>query len=375
MKYSSLYRAIRSALATVISLAILLSLSPPARALSETPSLSAKSALLMDASDRSVLFEKNARQRMGMASTTKIMTALLVAERLPPDRTVTVTAEAVNVEGSSVYLTEGERLTVEQLLCALLLASANDAATALAIAVSGSVDSFAEAMNQRAAELGLKDTHFVNPHGLSHEDHYTTAYDLAILSSVALKNPTVSRIAALTAAKIPQGITADTPEAATSRHLYNHNKMLRLYDGAIGLKTGYTTATGRCLVSAAHRDGLTLIAVTLDAPDDWRDHTAMLDHGFSLYRRVTLYEAGEFSCQYPVTGGVEGYVVLVNAKAITMTLPREELREEYIVTSHQRFEFAPIRAGDSLATLTVSLRDRSASSPLIATYGVERTKK
>lgn len=375
MRYSSLSRALRPVMAIVITLSLMLSLSPVANALPESLSLSAKSALLMDASDGTVLFEKNAYEPMGMASTTKIMTALLAAERLPADRIITIPKEAVNVEGSSVYLTAGERLSAEHLLCALLLASANDAATALAIAVSGSVEAFANDMNDRAEKLGLKDTHFVNPHGLSHEEHYTTAYDLALLSAEALKNDTVRRIAAMPTADIPQGITADSPEAATTRHLYNHNKMLRLYKGAIGLKTGYTAATGRCLVSAAERDGLTLIAVTLNAPDDWRDHTAMLDYGYSLYECVTLCDAGEFTYQYPVTGGTEGYVTLVNSEPLVLTLPKERRSETYLVNSHQRFEFAPVSEGDSLATLTVYASGKTAVSPLVSAHGVSALKK
>lgn len=375
MRYPLLSRALRSTVAIAISLAMLLSLTPPVSALPRELSLSAKSALLMDSDDGAVLFEKNSRERMGMASTTKIMTALLSAERLQCDRMITVPREAVGIEGSSVYLTAGERLTAEQLLCALLLSSANDAATALAIAVSGSVEKFVRDMNDRAARLGLRDTHFVNPHGLSHEDHYTTAYDLALLSAEAMKNETVRRIAAMSSARIPQGVTAECPEGASVRYLYNHNKMLRLYEGAVGLKTGYTMATGRCLVTAAVRDGLTLISVTLNAPDDWRDHSTMLDYGFSLYERVTVYRAGEFTCQYPVCGGKEEYVTLTNAKPLAMTLPRDRDSLKLTVISHQRFEFAPVKVGDSLATLTLSDGERSVSSPLVSAHGVERLKK
>ena len=357
---------LRTTLAILLAISLSICLCVPTYASVTELSLSAHSALLMDASDRSVLFEKNAHIPMGMASTTKIMTALLTAERLAPEKIITVPPEAVNVEGSSVYLCVGEMLTVEQLLCALMLASANDAATALAIAVSGSVENFADEMNQRAKELGLKNTHFVNPHGLSHKEHYTTAYDLAMLSAAALENKTVARIAAMQTATIPQGVTSEVPGGATTRYLVNHNKMLRTYDGALGLKTGFTKATGRCLVSAAERDGLKLIAVTLDAPDDWRDHTAMLDYGFLTYERVTLCPAGAFSYQYPVTGGAEDYVTLVNTQPLILTMPRTREKESYAVSSHQRFEFAPIRRGDTMATLTVTVGKRSASSPLAA---------
>ena len=369
-------RKARSFICGLLSAAVLLSLPVLALPVSsaQTPALSAKSAILIDASDGSVLFEKNGRERMGMASTTKIMTALVISELLPLDTTLTVPREAVNVEGSSVYLTEGERLSVKELLYALLLSSANDAAVALAVAASGSVEAFAHEMNEKARELGLYDSHFVNPHGLYDEAHYTTAYDLAIISAEALRVPELCEIVSTKKAQIPQGVTADCPEGQTTRYLYNHNKMLNTYEGAIGVKTGFTKKTGRCLVSAAQRDGLTLIAVTLNAPDDWRDHTAMLDYGFSLYERVTLFDVGEFTYTYAVTGGRDEYVTLANSQAITLTLPKGNLRAKSSVQSPQRFEFAPVRQGDILATLTVSASDKTASSPLVATHGVEARK-
>lgn len=337
-------------------------------------SLSAESALLMDGEGR-VLFSKNSQRRMGMASTTKIMTALIVAERLPLDSVIPIPEEAVNTEGSSVYLSAGELLSAEQLLCALLLSSANDAAVALAIASAGSVAGFAALMNAKAAELGLVDTHFVNPHGLYHEDHYTTAHDLAVISLAALNNSTVRRIASTQRTTIPQGVTPDSPEGASVRYLYNHNKMLSRYSGAIGLKTGFTKSTGRCLVSAAERDGLLLISVTLNAPDDWRDHTAMLDYGFDNYRAVTLYGVGEFTCSYPVSGGVEQYVVLTNSAPITLILSGDGSDAVCTVSSHQRFELAPVADGDTLALLTVSAEGLCAHSPLIASYSVASLSK
>lgn len=367
---------VRSLVCTALLIAILLSL--PILALPDTaraPSLSAKSAILIDASDGSVLFEKNGREQMGMASTTKIMTALVISELLPLDNTVTIPADAVNVEGSSVYLTEGELLSVRELLYALLLSSANDAAVALAISASGSVEAFADEMNARARELGLHNTHFTNPHGLYDEAHYTTAYDLALISAEALRVPELCEIMSSKKAQIPQGVTPDCPEGQTMRYLYNHNKMLNLYEGAIGVKTGFTKKTGRCLVSAAQRDGLTLVAVTLSAPDDWRDHTAMLDYGFSLYERVTLFDVGEFTYAYAVTGGRDEYVTLSNSQPITLTLPKGNSRIKSSVQSPQRFEFAPVKQGDLLATLTVSADGKTATSPLVAAHSVEARKK
>lgn len=252
-------------------------------------SLSAESAVLIDANSGNVLYSKNHTERMEMASTTKIMTALVAAESFDSKKTVRVSPEAVGVEGSSVYLYEGEQITMEELLYSLLLQSANDAATAIAIAVAGSVEEFADMMNARASEMGLDNTHFTNPHGLSDNEHYTTAYDLAIIASHALKNETVREIVSTYKKTIP------IDSRCNPRTLVNHNKMLRLYDGAIGVKTGFTKRAGRCLVSAAERDGLTLIAVTLNAPDDWRDHTQMLDFGFDSYESLLIAEVGAFS--------------------------------------------------------------------------------
>lgn len=337
--------------------------------------LSAESAILIDADDKSVIYQRHAHRKMGMASTTKIMTALVALELLPFDKIISIPREAVGIEGSSVYLCEGELLSVEQLLYALMLASANDAATALAIAASGSVEAFAKEMNRKAHELGLENTNFTNPHGLYSEEHYTTAYDLAMISAAALGSDTLREIVATKKTTIPQGVTRECPEGNTLRYLYNHNKMLSLYDGAIGLKTGFTRDTGRCLVSAAKRDGLTLIAITLNAPDDWNDHTRMLDYGYSLYERVTLFGAGDFSYQYAVAGGCEDYVTLTNSSPISLTLPKKRADARAEISAFQHFEFAPIARGERLAYLTVSVGEKSAGSPLIAAYKVDKKRQ
>lgn len=367
----------RAVICTVLLFAILLTISLPVTALPSAPiSVSAKGAILIEAADADVLYAKNERVRMGMASTTKIMTALVVSESLPRDKMISIPKEAVNIEGSSVYLCEGELLSVEQLLCALMLASANDAAVALAIAVSGSIEAFADKMNERAAALGLCDTHFTNPHGLYDEDHYTTAYDLALIARAALQNEAVRRIACMKNAEIPQGVSADEPQGLSVRYLKNHNKMLHLYDGAIGLKTGFTKKTGRCLVSAAERDGLCLIAVTLGAPDDWNDHTRMLDHGFSQYERVIFFDAGNFTFSYSVCGGNESSVTLSNAEPLVLSLPKgNKDHAKTVINSHSHFEFAPVYVGDTLATVTLSCASKSVTSDLVAAYTVERKEK
>lgn len=375
MKKRSFFRKVR-----VISLLLSCALALPLTAISALNStavfsplsLSARAAILIDADSKTVLCEKNARERLGEASTTKIMTALVVSEAMELDRTVSIPYEAVGTEGSSVYLRAGELMSVRDLLYALLLESANDAAVALAILCAGSIEAFADKMNQKADSIGLCDTHFKNPHGLYDEDHYTTAYDLALISAVSLENEELCAIFSTKKATIPLGVTKENPQGEGSRYLHNHNKMLSLYDGAIGVKTGFTKKTGRCLVSAARRDGMTLVAVTLNASNDWHDHCAMLDYGFQNYERAILFDTGEFRYPYAVCGGNEAQVIAINSQPIVLTLPKEREKERVRIEFHQKFEIAPISAGSHLGELTVSANGKSASSPLVAAHSVDR---
>ena len=326
-------------------------------------SVSAQSAVLMDAADGTVFFEKAADQVMGMASTTKLMTALVVAEHTSPDDVVSVSPEAVGIEGSSIYLIQGETLTVKELLYALLLSSANDAATALAVFVAGSVDAFSERMNERAERMGLRSTHFTNPHGLYHEDHYTTARELAMIAKEVLDIPLLRSIVATERYTIPHDGIPDR------RLLLNHNKLLRTYEGAIGMKTGFTKKTGRTLVSAAERNGLTLIAVTLNAPDDWRDHTSMLDYGFENYVTMTV-PVGAFSYSMPVTGGTLEAVTLINSRPMTLTVPKEHGEIHYTIEETGRFLFAKIADQEACGSVTIFCDGRWATSELITQHAV-----
>ena len=332
--------------------------------------VSARGAVLMEADSKEIIFGQNENARLPMASTTKIMTALVALESLPMDTTVKITSESVGVEGSSIYLCEGETLTLEQLLYALLLESANDAAVAIAVAVSGSVEAFAEKMNERAKTLGLTNTHFVNPHGLDAEEHYTTAYELALITCEAMKNPVFREISATDRKTIPlhgeEGV----------RLLLNHNKLLSSYEGCIGGKTGYTKKTGRCLVSAAERDGITLVAVTLNAPDDWRDHTAMLDYGFGMYETVPLCDIGSFSSPLWMISGAQEYVMVENTKALSAVL-RVDHGDILCIVELPRFEFAPVSAGQTVGRLRFYEAGRDGTKqelgavPLTAAYDVD----
>ena len=245
-------------------------------------SLSAKSATLIEASSGEIIYEKNSSVPLGMASTTKIMTALVALESgLELEKIYKIPKEAVGIEGSSIYLKEGEELSLSDLLYALMLESANDAAVALAIITYGSIDAFVEKMNEKAASLSLNNTHFENPHGLDSELHYSSASDMAALARYALKNELFAKIVSTKSHKI-------SGENCLPRTLVNHNKLLKIYEGASGVKTGFTRKTGRCLVSSCTRDGVSLIAVTLNAPNDWQDHKQLFDYGFSLYEAVNL---------------------------------------------------------------------------------------
>ena len=264
-------------------------------------SVSASSAVLMVADTGEVLFEKNAHQRRGIASTTKIMTALLTAECATPDRVVVTTPEMVNVEGTSMGLKVGDKVTFRDLIYGMLLASGNDAANTAAIAVDGNIPSFAARMNKRAAEIGMTNTNFVTPSGLDDENHYSTAYDMALLGCHALKNTVFSQACSTTSAKLCYGNEPYT------RYLSNHNRLLKSFDGAVGIKTGFTKKSGRCLVSAATRNGATLVCVTLNAPDDWNDHKKMLEYGFEQVSIKKIYvKVNDMS----VIGGAEQSVSL-----------------------------------------------------------------
>ena len=249
-------------------------------AVAEAVEVSATAAVLLDADTGQLLYEKNGDEQMLIASTTKIMTALVALEQAEPDDTVTVTREHMT-EGSSMYLKPGETVRVEELLYGLLLCSGNDAALALT-ECAGGPEPFVALMNEKAAALGMTHTSFANPNGLDAEGHYSTARDMAVLAAAAMEEPTFRRICSSRAVTIGQ------------RTMENHNRLLRQVEGCIGLKTGYTKAAGRTLVSCAERCGCRLIAVTLRDSDDWADHAALYEYGFCLTApRMTAQQVAE----------------------------------------------------------------------------------
>ena len=303
-------------------------------------SVSARAAALYEPENGKFIFEKNKNARLPMASTTKIMTALIAIENADLTEKVKIDPRAIGIEGSSLYLENGEELSLEDLVYAVMLRSANDAAAAIAYRISGSIEDFAALMNERARALGLRDTHFTNPHGLDDEDHYTSAGDLAIIAASAVKNETFKKIASTYKKTIENS-------AGTRRLLVNHNKLLLLYDGAIGMKTGFTKRSGRCLVGAAERDGVTLVSVTINAPDDWNDHKRMLDLGFSLYEARELAAPGEYSYTLPVVGSDTEAIIAKNISRLTKI--REKSAPEIQATVKlSRYVAAPIQKGDIL---------------------------
>lgn len=283
------------------------------------------------AADTGVLLDGlQENQRLPMASTTKIMTGLLAAEEKDIDRIITVSPECAGIEGSSMYLQAGEQLPLRDVLYGLMLCSGNDAAECIAEQCGGR-DAFVARMNARAQELGLTDTHFDNPSGLDGETHYTTAYELAKLAAAALRNETFAEVVAT------KSYTSGT------RTMVNHNKMLRLYEGAVGVKTGYTMTAGRCLVSAAERNGRTVVAVTLHDGNDWNDHIQMLDAAFATMQREQWAQAGEAACSIPVETGTKVKVNAVYAEDISAYLLQKE--EADLQISCVDFLYAPVKKG------------------------------
>ena len=321
-------------MAAWIFVAILL-YTPPVQALE----VSARSAVLLDGED--VLWEKNADEKSLIASTTKIMTALVVLEQADLDETVQVDPAAVGVEGSSMYLKAGEELTVRDLLHGLMLSSGNDAAVALAIHVAGSIEEFAALMNDKVAQLGLENTHFANPNGLDDEGNYATARSLGLLASAAMEREDFREI-----------VSART-YACAGHSMTNHNKLLWQYPGAEGVKTGFTKHAGRILVGSAQRSGRRLVSVTINAPDDWNDHRRLLDYGFSLYSPRTLVTEGTVMGAVPVISGTEAEVPLVAAQSLDYALRAEETVETRLYLSP--FVYAPVEKGTVLGTMELYL--------------------
>ncbi len=273
------------------------------------PSLAAQSGLVMDAQNGQVLYQKNGDLKLDPASTTKILTGIIALEETDLDDSVTVSRNAVGVDGTAIGLQKGEKLPMRSLMYALLLSSANDAAVAIAEHIGGSVDNFAKLMNEKAKQLGAQNSHFVNPHGLTVPGHKTTARDLAVIARYAMKNEKFREIVATINKEIKRGVPAETDPQTWA---YNHNRLLGKYDNAIGIKTGYTTAAQLCIVGGARRGDRELIAVVLKSPTSnsrYADAMALLDYGFNQFESKTLVEEGKIITRLNVPDGTKKVLV------------------------------------------------------------------
>jgi len=349
-----------------IIFSLILSFITPCCSFAQTSTLTAECALLMEMSEGRVLYSKNEHAIRYPASTTKILTALVVIESCDLSQTVTIPAEAQGVEGSSIYLKKGEKLTVLELLYGLMLRSGNDAATALALHCGGTISGFAEMMNQKASSLGCTSSHFVNPSGLPSPEHYTTAFDLALIARAAMQNDTFARIVSTKKISIPwEGMEHD-------RILINENKMLYNYDGANGIKTGYTIAAGRCLVSSAERDGMTLIAVVLGCRPMYEECSAMLDHGFENYELKKIISQNDHSGVINVTDGFDDWLNYAVKDEFYYPLSQNDtvnIKKQMYSTEYP----APVNIGDEVGVLTVFINgDKIKSIPLVTTRGTNR---
>lgn len=327
---------------------------------------SASAYIVMEATTGRVLYGKNIHERLAMASTTKIIGALMVLEQENLDEYFMVDSDAIQVEGSSMGLTEGDLVSLYSLACGMMLPSGNDAANAAGVRLYGSIDGFVEAMNQKAEELGLSDTHYVTACGLDAPDHYSTAFDLAKLTRIALQNEDFAYICSQSNMKVKFG---DPPY---ERWLKNYNRLLELYPDCIGVKTGFTDDAGRCLVSAAERDGMTLICVTLNAQDDWNLHASLYDKCFESYSMTPL---PDIPSSITLAGdklqenGIESELMLKPAYEASVPLKSGESARLTTTVLCEPFAYAPAQLGRVYAQTLFSLDGYPLCSvPMVASW-------
>lgn len=295
-------------------------------------STGASCAILMDAGSGRILYEQNIHERRPIASITKLMTALVAVENTEALETlITIQPEWTGIEGSSIYLNPNEKISMKALLYGLLLQSGNDAAAAIAGYVAGGEEAFAELMNDRAVRLNMKNSHFTNPSGLSDEGHYSTAYDMALLARECLNNQILAEMCATQRVEIE------------GRTFYNHNKLLHRYEGCIGMKTGYTELAGRTLVSAAVKDGQTLICVTLNDGNDWNDHEKLFDYGFGTYPAHVLCTQGDRFGSIRISGSLIPVLNVAAERTLAYPLKAGECPKLTVELAEEAA--APVKAG------------------------------
>lgn len=327
----------------------------------DLPEVSAEAYIVMETDTGDVLAAQKADEPMLIASTTKIMTALVVLDRCDLDMTVTVQPEWTGIEGSSMYLVPGQELTVRELLYGLMLASGNDAAVALACVTAGGVEAFAELMNEKAAALGCANTHFSNPNGLDAEDHYSSARDLALITREAIRNEEFCRI------------VSTASQTVGDQTYTNHNRLLTECEGVFGVKTGYTEAAGRTLVTCCERGGVTLICVTLDDPDDWDDHSALYAWAYDLYEGTEVLSA-DAQWTVPVIGGVCDEVTVSPEAALSVMLRDDQTAE--LSVRLPAFSYAQVDAGEQAGEAIIRVDGQAVRSvKLVYNDTVEREQE
>ncbi len=280
------------------------------------PTINAQAAIVVEESTGRVLFEKNAAQKRSIASTTKIMTAIVALENADIDEEIVISKRAAGIGGSVIGLQTGQKFTLKEMLFALLMVSANDAAIAIAEHIGGTVEDFSKMMNRKAVSLGMDNSHFVSPHGLDRENQYSTAYDLAVITIEALKNPLFAEIVSTKSSYIP------------GHSLYNTNELLGSCPGVDGVKTGYTGKAGRCLVTTVKRGDMRLVSVVLGSPTRTARANAsrdLINYCFNSYSMEELLKAGDLYAQVPVYRGVEGHVSLIADESVILPLSKAEL--------------------------------------------------
>ncbi len=332
-------------------------------------SLSAQAYVLYCVENEEILLSKNAHKRMKNASTTKIMTTLLALEESEKNDALVQFKENMVAEGSSMYLKAGDTVHLSDLAVGMMMASGNDAANAVAITLGGSIEKFSKLMNSRAKEIGMNNTHFVTPSGLDDDNHYSTCVDMAKLMSVALKNKQFAQISKNTS------MTVDflTPQKSVTYH--NHNRLLSLYEHCISGKTGFTKSAGRCLVSAAKKDSVTLVAVTFNAPSDWSDHMALYDYGFERLSAACTDDTDE-EFFVKVVGADKETLQLYTKNTDVAVINKEDINSIKRTVYAPSFLYAPIKRDDYVGVVTYTLNDEIiAQNPLFATENIDLSQQ
>lgn len=314
------------------------------------PEIAAEAAATAEVETGRILFSKNGDRQLPMASTTKIMTAVLAVESGRLDEVVTIPREAAGVEGSSIYLKAGEKFTLEHLVYGLMLRSGNDAAEAIAIFLAGDVPSFVKQMNEKAKEIGASHTQFQNPHGLPADGHYTTANDLARIAAYGMRNETFATIVGT------KSMTMEPQGAGERRTIENKNKLLWNLEGGIGIKTGYTKAAGKCLVGAVENDTARVVSVVLNDQSMWDDSILWLNTSLKQLKKTDILSIGTVAGRVPVSGAVDQQTQVEAVTTDSFSFALMESEKEKIDVQYDLYTGvqAPVAQGDPLGTCTIT---------------------